>query len=100
MGMSGRYIVRFPALEGEFERLGENVDHYAWIERDEEAMNRLVSLVADAMQAIAADITDRSAEHPGLTSNQIVADLRERATELCPESVRSYDPRIGWGDRS
>lgn len=87
--------VPLAALDETLENAGENLGYYTWITSDdqaEQALARLVELVTASMQQIAADITDAAASNRDLSPADIVASLRARAAQLCPDSARYYDP--------
>lgn len=87
------------ALEAVLDDTGENLHYYSpegGVPDPAEAQRRLIKLLADALQAVASDITDAAAHTPALSPAQIVEALRGRATALDAESVRRYDPQINW----
>lgn len=84
-----------PEFEGVLSATVSNLRYYSprnGISDPIEAHRRLVELLADAVQAIAADMTNADAETPDLAVGTIVAKLRERATKLSPNSSRRYTP--------
>lgn len=87
------------AFEGVLDDTGENLHYYSpegGVPDPAEAQLRLIKLLADALQAVASDITDAAAGTPTLSPAQVVEALRDRATALDAESVRRYDPRVNW----
>lgn len=89
------------AFENVLADTGENLHFYSpegGVADPAEAQQRLITLLADGLQAVASGITDAAARTSALSPAEIVEALRARATELDPESVRRYDPQMNWDD--
>lgn len=99
--MSDPKIRVLASFEGVLDEAADNLHYYSIAGGDdtaEVAMNRLIELLAIALQAIATDITDATDENPTITHHDVIAALRTRATELAPDSTRWYDPKSGWDE--
>lgn len=99
--MSDPKIRVLASFEGVLDEAADNLHYYSIAGGDdtaEVAMNRLIELLAIALQAIATDITDATDENLTITPHDVIAALRTRATELAPDSTRWYDPKSGWDE--
>lgn len=99
--MTDLAIPLLAGLEGVLDHAAGNLEYYSEHGSDDTAaedLRRLIELIANAMQAIASDITDAIDANPAVTAQDAVATLRARATALAADSGKWYDPRSGWGE--
>ena len=99
--MHDKVAVPFYRLQGTLEDLEEDLAYYTNITGDEQAKDahqRLLELLTQTMQKLAACIIDAAIANPDLTPADIVESLRDTAEQIVPSSVVYYEPLSDWDD--